>query len=203
MCIRDSDEPSDVAADPAGHVFVGGWTNSPPYVADVITLILDATSGAEIERHIVDGGPNKFVDSGFMAFDSDFNLFNGAEWGDIPSGQVLMALTKFTTLASTPYQLVLPPLVGGSGATFALKHATPLNPQVLAFSLAGTATIPIPALGTTLGLASAQLLVLATADVSGAFSVSLHIPAAAVGVTAWFQALQMNGATPVVKRTVQ
>ena len=197
------DEPSDVAADPAGHVFVGGWTNSPPYQADVITLVLDAASGAEVDRHIIDGGPNMFMDSGFMAFDAEFNLFNGAEPGNITTGQTMISLTKFTTLVSTPYQLNLPPLVGGTGATFAAKYGTPLGAQLLAFSVAGTASIPIPALGATLGLKNAQLLVLGTADAAGAFAVGLHIPAAAVGVTAWFQGLQFNGATPVVKRTVQ
>jgi len=197
------DEPSDVVADPAGHVFVGGWSNTPPYVADVITFVLDAQSGAEMQRHVVDGGPNTFVASGFMAFDADFNLFNGADWDDIPSGVTLTTLTKFTTLASTPYQLVLPQLVGGTGATFALQHAPPLGAPLLAFSVAGTATIPIPTLGATLGLKNAQLLLLATADAAGAFAVNLHIPAAALGLTAWFQALQLNGATPVVKRTVQ
>ena len=197
------DEPSDVAADPAGHVFVGGWTNSPPYQADVITLVLDATSGAETDRHIIDGGPNLTADSGFLAFDADFNLFNGAGPVNATTGGVTMTLTKFTTLASTPYQMNLPVLAGGTGATFAMKYGTPLGAQLIAFSLAGTASIPIPALGATLGLKNAQLLVMGAADASGSFAVGLHIPAAAAGITAWFQGLQFNGATPVVKRTVQ
>jgi len=197
------DEPSDVAADPAGHVFVGGYTNSPPYQADVITLVLDATSGAEVDRQIIDGGPNMFMDSGLMAFDAEFNLFNAAEPGNITTGETLMSLTKFTTLVGTPYQLNLPMLVGGAGATFAVKNGTPLGAELIAFSVAGTASIPIPSLGATLGLKNAQLLVLGTADAFGTFAVGLHIPAAAVGITAWFQGLQFNGATPVVKRTVQ
>jgi hypothetical protein len=114
-----------------------------------------------------------------------------------------MMLAKFTTLASTPYQLNLPPLEGGAVATFTVQHATPLQVQFVAFSLAGTATLPIPALGTTLGLAVPQLLMIGVADGFGAWSVDLTIPAGAVGVTAWFQGLQLNGATPVVKRTVQ
>lgn len=198
------DEPTDVVADPAGHVFVGGWTNSPPYVADMITFVLDAGSGLELDRHVIDpGGPGLVVESGFMAFDADFNLFNGAAPMNSTTGGVTISLVKFTTLASTPYQLALPLLEGGSNASFAAKYATPLTTQLLAFSVAGTATIPIPSLGATLGLKSAQLLVMGTADAFGSFAVGLHIPAAAAGLTAWFQALQMNGATPVVKRTVQ
>lgn len=197
------DEPSDVVADPAGHVFVGGYTNSPPYVADTITLVLDAQSGVEVDRHIIPGGPGLTAESGFMAFDADYNLLNGATTLDYGTGGVWISLVKFTTLASTPYQLDLPQLHAGSGATFAVKHATLLGLQFLGFSLAGTASIPIPPLGATLGLANAQLLVVGTADASGSFAVGLNVPATAVGITAWFQALQPNGATPVVKRTVQ
>ena len=197
------DEPSDVVADPAGHVFVGGWTNSPPYQADVITLVLDAASGLETDRHIIDGGPNLTADSGFLAFDADFNLFNGAGPVNATTGGVTMSLVKFTTLASTPYQLHLPVLVAGSNATLAAKYATPLQLQFVGLGVAGTTSIPIPVLGATLGLASPQLLAVGVADASGSFSIGLHVPATAVGITAWFQALQMNGATPVVKRTVQ
>ncbi len=197
------DESSDVLADPAGHVFVGGYTNSPPYGADMITLVLDAASGTEVDRNILPGGPGLTAESDAMAFDADFNLFNGGRPWNATSGAVSVSLVKFTTLASTPYQLPLPQLDGGSDATFAVAHATPLELQFLAFSLAGTATIPIPSLGTTLGLAGAQLLALGTADASGSWSVTFTIPAGAAGITAWFQALQENGATPVVKRTVQ
>jgi hypothetical protein len=197
------DEPSDVVADPAGHVFVGGWTNSPPYVADMITLVLDATSGVEVDRYIIPGGPGLTAESGFMAFDDDYNLFNGGSPGNPDTGVTSISLVKFTTLASTPYQLDLPQLDGGSAATFAVNYATPLQAQFLAFSLAGTATIPIPALGATLGLAVPQLLVVGVADALGSWSIGLHIPAGATGLTAWFQALQTNGATPVVKRAVQ
>ena len=197
------DAPSDVVADPAGHVFVGGLTNSPPYVNDMITLVLDAQTGLETDRHIIPGGPGLDAESDIMAFDADFNLYNGGTTVNGTTGARNMSLVKFTTLASPPYQMILSQLVSGSNATFAVAQATPLQLQLIAFSLAGTAAIPIPSLGVTLGLANPQLLLMAPANLSGAFSIPLHIPTGAIGVTAWFQTLQVNGATPVVKRTVQ
>jgi outer membrane protein assembly factor BamB len=198
-----SDQPSDVVADPAGHVFVGGYTNSPPYTGDMITLVLDAQTGAETDRHIIPGGPGLDAGSGIMAFDADFNLFNGGQTVDYNTGAVQMSLVKFTTLASTPYQMNVSQLVGGSDATFAVSHATPLQMQFVVFSLAGTAALPIPSLGITLGLSTPILLTMAPADASGSLAFPLHIPTGVTGVTAWFQTVQKNGATPVVKRTVQ
>ena len=73
----------------------------------------------------------------------------------------------------------------------------------MAFSLAGTASLPIPSLGATLGLASPLLLLTGPADASGALALAVHVPAGFTGVTVWVQALQKSGATPVVKRTLQ
>ena len=197
------DEPSDVVVDPAGHVFVGGWTNSPPYVADMITLVLDAKSGVEVDRHVIPGGPGLTAESGFMAFDADYNLLNGGGPVDPDTGGVAISLVKFTTLASTPYQLNLPQLKAGSTATFAVKHATPLQAQFLGYSVTGTAAIPFPVLNVTLGLANPYLLVSGLADAAGSYSVGLQVPAGISGLTVWLQAVQMSGATPVVKRTIQ
>jgi hypothetical protein len=197
------DEPSDVAVDPAGHVFVGGWTNSPPYVADMITLVLDAPSGNEVDRHIIPGGPGLTADSGIMAFDADYDLLNGGAPWDADTGKTSISLVKFTTLASTPYQLDLPQLDAGSVATFAVKHATPLQIQFLGYSVTGTAAIPFPVLDVTLGLANPFLLVYGPADGAGSYSVGLPVPAGIEGLTVWFQAVQMSGATPGVKRTIQ
>lgn len=197
------DEPSDVVVDPAGHVFVGGYTNSPPYVADMITLVLDAKSGVEVDRHIIPGGPGLTAESGFLAFDADYNLLNGGGPVNPDTGGVAISLVKFTTLASTPYQLNLPQLKAGSGGTFAVKYATPLSAQFFGYSLTGTAAIPFPILNVTLGLANPFLLASGLADGSGSYSVGLPVPAGIGGLTVWFQAVQMSGATPVVKRTIQ
>lgn len=197
------DEPSDVVADPAGHVFVGGYTNSPPYVADTITLVLGAQSGLEVDRHIIPGGPGLTAASGLMAFDADYNLLNGATTLDYDTGDVWISFVKFTTLASTPYQLNLPQFHAGTGATFVVQHATPLQTQFLGYSVTGTAAIPLPVLDVTLGLANPFLLVSGLADGAGSYAAALPVPAGIGGLTVWFQAVQMSGATPVVKRTIQ
>src|SRR5688572_22154184 len=44
-CIGCYDIPSDVIVDDAGHVFLAGTTSSAPYSADVITFVLDASTG--------------------------------------------------------------------------------------------------------------------------------------------------------------
>ena len=52
-CIQCFDEPSDVRVDPEGHVFVVGVTSSPPYVNEVILLVLDTATGLETNRGII------------------------------------------------------------------------------------------------------------------------------------------------------
>ena len=49
-CIQCFDQPSDVRVDPEGHVFVVGRTSSPPYVNEVILLVLDTATGLETNR---------------------------------------------------------------------------------------------------------------------------------------------------------
>lgn len=202
-CIGCLDVPSDVAADPAGHAFVAGYTNSPPYSGDMITFVLDAASGAEVDRGLIGGGPGQVATSGFLQLDADHDLYNGGRSVNFDTGAVAMSLVKHTTLATPLYQMKVTELVGGANAQFAVSHATPLELQFLGFGLGGTADIPLLALGTTLGIANPHLLVTGQADAGGAFSAAFPVPAGIAGITVWFQSLQMNGATPVVKRTIQ
>ena len=77
----------------------------------MITFVLDAASGLETDRHVIPGGPGLDAGAGVMAFDGAFNLHNGGT-----TGSAIMSLVKFTTLASTPYQLQLSQLGNAAGA---------------------------------------------------------------------------------------
>jgi hypothetical protein len=95
-CLYCFDAPADVVADPAGHVFVAGWTSSPPYAADSILLVLDAATGSELDRGIVTGdSPSEGVETGILGFDADFDLYDGGASTDYDTGQIRMGVTKW------------------------------------------------------------------------------------------------------------
>src|SRR6476661_490203 len=76
-CKQCFDEPSDVRVDPEGHVFVVGKTSSPPFVNEVILLVLDTTTGLETDRGIVFNVGSEIPSPGGLRFDAAFNLYNG------------------------------------------------------------------------------------------------------------------------------
>ena len=76
-CIQCFDTPSDVRVDPEGHVFVVGRTSSPPYVNEVILLVLDTATGLETNRGIVFNVGSEIPSPGALRFDAAFNLYNG------------------------------------------------------------------------------------------------------------------------------
>lgn len=97
-CIGCFDVPSDVAVDPAGHVFVAGSTSSPPYGADVILMALDAATGLETDRGVVSGGATESAGSGVLAFDGSWNLYDGGGYYDVNTGAVAMSVTRWPTM---------------------------------------------------------------------------------------------------------
>jgi hypothetical protein len=202
-CVGCYDVASDVRADSAGHVFVAGTTSSPPFSGDQITFVLDAVTGAELDRGVVQGGPGQNAGSGALAFDAKENLYNASTGYGFDTGATEIALVKYTTLALPLYQLGLPALKAGAPATFAIQHAAPSAPQFVAWSAAGTGSIPVPSLGVTLGLAAPHLLFTTAADGAGVSGTTLGVPPGITGFTLWFQSAQPGSASPVLKRTVQ
>jgi hypothetical protein len=97
-CLYCYDAPSDVAADPAGGVFVAGSTSSPPYGGDAILLLLDAATGVEADRGVIGGDANEGVLPGMLDFDSVWNLYDGGAVVDYNSGEVQISVTKWTSL---------------------------------------------------------------------------------------------------------
>ena len=76
VCIRCYDEPSDVRVDPEGHVFVDGVTSSPPYLNEVILLVLDTATGLETNRGIIFNVGSEIPSPGTLRFDG-FQLLHG------------------------------------------------------------------------------------------------------------------------------
>jgi hypothetical protein len=104
-CLYCYDVPADVIVDPAGNVFVAGSTTSPPYNNDVITLVLDANTGAETVRGIISGGTTQTATPSFLGFDGAYNLLDGGETYDFNTGAVRMSVFKYDSLfdASVPF----------------------------------------------------------------------------------------------------
>jgi len=109
-----------------------------------------------------------------------------------------------TTTAANPMTLLsAAPLTGGS-ATLTVEHATPGAPVYLAASTVGLGSIAVPALGVITGLAAPQQVGAAVlADGSGNASFTGTLPAAVIGKSLWFQALQTSRVSNVSGTWVQ
>jgi len=99
-CIQCFDTPSDVRVDPEGHVFVVGRTSSPPYVNEVILLVLDTATGLETNRGIVFNVGSEIPSPGALRFDAAFNLYDGGGIYNADTGARDMSVTKWASLVS-------------------------------------------------------------------------------------------------------
>ena len=97
-CIHCFDLPSDVRVDSAGHVFVVGRTSSPPYVNEVILLVLDTATGLETNRGLVFNTGAEVPSPGALRFDAAFNLYDGGGIYNADTGAVDMSVTKWASL---------------------------------------------------------------------------------------------------------
>ncbi len=105
-CIGCADVASDVIADNAGHVFVSGSTNSPPYSADAITFVLDPATGGETTRGVLASAPGMSAEAGFLRLDANQDLFVGGR------------LRNTSTAVSEILVIKYPGLNGGAGVPF-------------------------------------------------------------------------------------
>jgi len=97
-CIQCFDQPSDVRVDPEGHVFVVGRTSSPPYVNEVILLVLDTATGLETNRGIIFNVGSEIPSPGALRFDAAFNLYDGGGIYNADTGARDMSVTKWASL---------------------------------------------------------------------------------------------------------
>jgi len=97
-CLGCYDFSGDVIVDAAGHAFVAGVTNSPPYGMDAILLVLDAATGLETDRGIITGGAIESAWSRELRFDAAFNLLVGGEISNVNTGQVDISVAKYASL---------------------------------------------------------------------------------------------------------
>jgi len=92
------DVPSDVRVDSEGHVFVVGVTSSPPYLNEVILLVLDTATGLETNRGIVFNVGSEVPSTGALRFDAAFNIYNGGGINNADTGARDMSMTKWASL---------------------------------------------------------------------------------------------------------
>jgi len=92
------DVPSDVRVDSEGHVFVVGVTSSPPYLNEVILLVLDTATGLETNRGIIFNVGSEIPSTGALRFDAAFNIYNGGGIYNADTGAKDMSVTKWASL---------------------------------------------------------------------------------------------------------
>ena len=97
-CLGCYDYPGDVVVDAAGHAFVGGATNSPPYNADAILLVLDAATGAETDRGVISGQPLESAWTRELRLDGASNILWGGEISNVNTGFVDMSVARYAAL---------------------------------------------------------------------------------------------------------
>jgi len=201
-CVGCFDSPTDVAVDPDGHVFVSGTTSSAPYNGEMITLVLDADTGVELDRGVLPGTVGESAGAGEQGLDGDYNLFIAGQVRDSITGLIEISVVKYTSLVSNLYALDVTNLIGGATANFVVSNATPLAMQYVLLSLQGPGSVPVPSFGITLNLESPILILFGSSDALGTYSVPVQIPAGAIGRTVWLQAAERDHTTPVLRLVV-
>jgi hypothetical protein len=97
-CIGCYDFSGDVIVDGAGHAFVAGSTNSPPYNADAILLVLDAATGVETDRGVISGQPLEAAYSRELRLDGSSNVLVGGEISNVNTGELDMSVARYAAL---------------------------------------------------------------------------------------------------------
>jgi hypothetical protein len=94
-CLGCFDSAADVIASPGGLVFVAGSTNSPPYSADRILLVLDGRTGLERDRGSIAGEAATSATAGILAFDAWHHLYDGGQLEDPDGGSVELVVARW------------------------------------------------------------------------------------------------------------
>jgi len=100
-CIGCWDAPGDVVVDGSGHAFVAGATNSPPYSADAILLVLDAATGVETDRGIISGQALESANAHELRLDGSANILVGGHISNVNTGFVDMSVARYAALGET------------------------------------------------------------------------------------------------------
>jgi hypothetical protein len=89
------DGAGDIAVDEAGHIFVIGQSNTPPYTYDMLLFALDAATGAELERGVVGGISGEYVSGAFVDLDAAGNISASGDVYDGNAARMDMIATRF------------------------------------------------------------------------------------------------------------
>jgi hypothetical protein len=97
-----------------------------------------------------------------------------------------------------------PVVTAGASASFSVANGNANASTWLAYSLTGTGSFNVAALGVTLGLSNPQQIgSMQTTNAVGATDFLISAPAGAAGHAYWVQALQAGEISNVVNGTVQ
>lgn len=94
-CFGCVDRPPAILTDSAGNTYLVGVTSSPPYAGDMILFVLNALTGVEVARSVVDGGAAVIPYVRFLRFDSAENLLVVGYYYNADTGAVDMAVLKY------------------------------------------------------------------------------------------------------------
>src|SRR5688572_1083472 len=163
-CVGCHDVPSDVVVDPDGHVYVGGSSNTPPYTIDAFTLVLDLSTGLEIERGAVSASGLENAGTMLLGFDATFDLVSAGRTFHAQTGQVEILLFEYASLATSVPAVYCTakasscgtqPTVGGPSSTASVSAGAGsydvscgpvpggLRPGVIVYTTNGAASAPL------------------------------------------------------------
>ena len=144
-CVGCHDVPSDVVVDPDGHVFVGGSSNTPPLTIDAFTLVLDVSSGSELERGAVSASGLENAGTMLMGFDAAYDLVSAGKTFHAQTLGVEILLFEYDALATS-----VPEIYCSAKASSCGTQPTLGGPSAMASVSAGTGSFdvtcgPVPA----------------------------------------------------------
>jgi len=168
------------------------WYRTRTYTAPgiwetpVVYNEIDAQTGSDMSIEWVPSAPGSNIDHGTCWIEG----FSGNYFA-------LFDRTAFTLM------VVPDPLVGGANATFRVTNGAPNMMTFLGYSLAGPGMVYIAPLNVWMSIAApVQAGGPILTDAFGNGSWTLPVPAAAVGLNVWFQAVQMGSNASNVVDTV-
>jgi len=183
------DVPADVIADREGHVFVSGYTSSPPYTHDAITFMLDPSTGVELDRGVF--APANSLETAtpqLLRIDPADRLIVGAATYDVNTGDNEILVYRYPSQTGMDGHFVdmgfglrgnYAPRLDGSGSLAAGNLCrlsfTQLPPSSVGILVVGVDLLYLPYKGGSL-LPTLDLLLVVPTGINGAVDLDTTMP---------------------------
>jgi hypothetical protein len=183
------------------------------YVGDLFIKLTAPSGTGSILTHVRNDGTNNYSNFIFTSM-RHFGESSLGDWTIEVSDQSGGTTGTWSNFTLTVYghdgssgssmNLSSPSVTAGAAATFSVTGGLPNASTWLAYSLTGTGSFNVPALGVTLGLNNPQQIgSMQTTNAAGSTDFLITAPAGSTGHAYWAQSLQAGVVSNVVSGTVQ